>query len=368
MSISLELLGPRINKILFIAVGWALGMLVFSAYEYALLGPEGHYPNGMPYDYRQTLWLTPLIAFISGFLLGSFEVFYLENLLKRKPYGYSLLFRAGLYFAILFVMVGLGVLIYNMVLVGESFFGSKAVERTLAFVFSPYMFIIVFIWSMVLLLVLFILKVSDKYGHGILKDMLLGKYYNSRVEHRIFMFLDIKSSTTIAEKLGHVRYFSLLNDFFSDITDSIVKHKGEIYQYVGDEIVVSWKPKQGSDQGNCLKCFFDITRTIADLAERYEAQYGLVPGFKAGFHYGAVTTGEIGVLKKEIIFTGDVLNTTARIQSKCNDYDVRLLVSEDLRDLLPYIDSIDYDDLGKVRLSGRESTIKLYAASSCMAS
>ena len=50
-------------------------------------------------------------------------------------------------------------------------------------------------------------------------------------------------------------------------------------------------------------------------------QYGVVPEFKAGFHVGFATVGEIGVLKKIIAFSGDVLNTTSRIQSNCNKFD-----------------------------------------------
>lgn len=361
LSRTFGLLQPRMNKILFIAVGWAFEMFILTQYEYSLLGPGGHYPNGMPYDYHQALWLTPLVAFSGGLVLGTFEVFFLESRLRRKPFGYSLLFRAILYFLLLFLMVGIGVHFYDMVLLGEGFFGATAVSKTLAFVLSRYMVIIIFIWSTALLAVLFLLKISDKYGPGMLRDMLLGKYYNSRIENRIFMFLDINASTTIAEKLGHVRYFRLLNDFFSDITDSIIRCKGEIYQYVGDEIVVTWKPDRGSKEANCLQCFFDIEQTIASLAPRYETRYGVVPGFKAGFHYGEVTAGEIGIIKKEIIFTGDVLNTTARIQGKCKEYGVNLLVSEDLSEILPSGHPFAFADIGEVNLRGRESSIRLYA-------
>jgi len=70
------------------------------------------------------------------------------------------------------------------------------------------------------------------------------------------MFLDIKSSTTIAERIKHKKYFELLNDFFNDVTDPIIYNKGEIYQYVGDEITVSWKLENGVDNFNCINCFF----------------------------------------------------------------------------------------------------------------
>jgi adenylate cyclase len=64
--------------------------------------------------------------------------------------------------------------------------------------------------------------------------------------------------------------------------------------------------------------------------KKYNATFGIIPGFKAAFHVGKVTTGEIGVIKKEIIFTGDVLNTTARIQGLCNIYNVDIIISHQL--------------------------------------
>ncbi|MBX2817024.1 MAG: adenylate/guanylate cyclase domain-containing protein [Saprospiraceae bacterium] len=351
----------KIKKVLTIAVGWALIMLLFSIYEFSLLGKNGHYPNGAPYDHRVTLWMTPLTAFIGGLFLGAFEVFWLDERLRRRPFGISLLYRVVVYLGLLLFLVGIGVHLYNAGQVGGGLFSAEALLQTKAFISSIYMFIIVFIWSSGLLLVLLFLKISDSFGPGTLQKMLLGRYHQSRIEKRIFMFLDIRSSTAIAEKLGHVQYFKLLNDFFSDITDSILKFQGEIYQYVGDEVVVSWKPSQGADQANCIRCFLDIMKRIATVADRYEASYGLVPGFKAGFHYGEVTTGEVGILKKEIIYTGDVLNTTARIQSKCNELEAHILLSDELHVLLQGEPSIHFKRVGAFALRGRESKIGLYS-------
>ncbi len=53
------------------------------------------------------------------------------------------------------------------------------------------------------------------------------------------MFLDIKSSTTIAEQLGLENYYSLLNYFFHEISELVRSTKAEIYQYIGDEVVLT---------------------------------------------------------------------------------------------------------------------------------
>jgi class 3 adenylate cyclase len=181
----------------------------------------------------------------------------------------------------------------------------------------------------------------------------------SQVE-RIFMFLDIKSSTAIAEKLGHLKYFELLNDFFNDIADPIEQNHGEIYQYVGDEVVVSWPFSEGIQNANCLTCFYDIVDTIEKLNSRYVERYNLVPDFKAGLHYGKVSTGVIGTLKREIIYTGDVLNTTSRIEGQCNAYRVNILLSKDLVDKIPDIGKFSPRKLGEINLRGKSSTMTLF--------
>ena len=103
-------------------------------------------------------------------------------------------------------------------------------------------------------------------------------------EERIFMFLDMKSSTTIAENIGHTKYFKMLREYFSDLTDPIVKYRGEIYQYVGDEIVVSWKLSSEQDKSDCLKCFFEMKESLIKQSEKYQSSFGVIPTFKAGFH------------------------------------------------------------------------------------
>ncbi|MEM9936712.1 MAG: adenylate/guanylate cyclase domain-containing protein [Bacteroidota bacterium] len=348
------------GKVLLLAGGWAFGMLLMTLHEYSLLGDSGQYPNGVAYNFTEAIWLTPTIAFVAGLFLGSFEIFYLFPRMKRKSFGYNLRFKALFYFVFLYLIIGMGVHVYNCILMSTSLFNSETLTSTWLFLASPFSLIIVLIWSATFILMLFILQVSDKFGQGVLKDFILGKYHHPKIEKRIFMFLDMKSSTTIAEKLGHIQYFQLLNDFFKDLTDPIIAHKGKIYQYVGDEVVVFWEMKDGIEEANCINCFFAIEDQIRALSPYYLKTYGLVPEFKAGIYFGEVTTGEIGIIKKEIIFTGDVLNTTARIQGMCNATSSKLLVSKELVEQISLKkEGFIYAEIGNVELRGRKSRIEL---------
>ena len=175
------------------------------------------------------------------------------------------------------------------------------------------------------------------------------------------MFLDMKSSTTLAETLGGQMYFSLLNTFFRNISEPILVRDAEIYQYVGDEVILTWPVEIGFRDANCIRIFFDILAEIEHRREYYEAEFGHVPAFKAGLHFGDVITAEIGDLKKEIVYNGDVLNTTARIESMCNEYDQQLIASEELVSHLELPNFIAAKSLGPVVLRGKADAIPLIA-------
>jgi len=180
---------------------------------------------------------------------------------------------------------------------------------------------------------------------------------------RVFMFLDIISATMIAEKLGHLKYFELLNDFFDDLAEPINTFHGEIYQYVGDEVVISWPLSKGVEDGNCLHCFFNIADTIKNLEEKYLKKYQLVPGFKAGIHCGKVITGMVGSYKREVVYTGDVLNTTSRIEGQCNHYNVNLLLSDDLKENITQLNGYEFEEIGKINLRGKKADTRLFTCS-----
>jgi adenylate cyclase len=203
--------------------------------------------------------------------------------------------------------------------------------------------------------------VTTLIGKNILGKLFLGMYRNPAETDRVFMFLDITSSTTIAEKIGHLKFLSLVNDFFFDIADPIRQTKGEIYKYVGDEVIVTWKMKDAIDNANCLQCFLLIDELILQRSEYYQKKYGLVPGFKAGIHGGLAVTGELGYTKREIAFMGDVLNTTARIEDACKTYQKRLLISEYILNRIKLPSIITASEVGNVKLRGKESELTLFA-------
>ena len=172
------------------------------------------------------------------------------------------------------------------------------------------------------------------------------------------MFLDLTSSTSIAEKLGDLKYSSFLKNFFSDLDDAIKVSKGVVYQYVGDEVVILWDVADGCENNNCIKCFTLAREIIEKQKENYLSKYGVLPTFKAGIHYGQIIITEVGSTKSEIVYHGDSMNTAARLCAACNKYNKPLLISADLLSFLPEIDT-DYSvkSIGIINLKGKKNAV-----------
>lgn len=197
-------------------------------------------------------------------------------------------------------------------------------------------------------------------GRNALGKFFLGMYRKPRKVERVFMFLDIRSSTSIAEKIGPLKFMSLVNDFFYDVTRPVYLTKGEIYKYVGDEVIITWTMSNALKNNNCFRCYEMIRKAVLSRSEEYTKKYGLIPEFKAGMHGGIAITGELGFNKREIAYMGDVLNTTSRIEEACKTLDQPLLISEYLVVRLKDTSNFSFIEVGNVKLRGKQQQIKLY--------
>ena len=180
-----------------------------------------------------------------------------------------------------------------------------------------------------------------------------------REEERIFMFLDMKSSTSIAEKLFHKKFSYLIQDIFNNMT-IFGSYHGEIYQYLGDGAIISWKVKSGILDSNYLKAYFAFQKRISRREKYFNRKYKLVPKFKAGVHVGHVMALLVGQTRRDISYNGDTINTAARIESMCKEYQQDLLISEDLYKRTEDKDAYLFKQIGRIKLKGKRKSTGIY--------
>jgi adenylate cyclase len=208
---------------------------------------------------------------------------------------------------------------------------------------------------------LFVLQVSRLVGVHTLRDIVLGRYHRPRVEERFFLFLDIVGSTPIAERLGPEGVHRFLDRVFRLAAEPIDDARGQIYQYVGDEMVVTWTAAAGRVGARPLTCFFAIEAALTRAGESFARRFGATPRLRAALHAGPVIAGEVGDSKREIVFHGDVMNTASRLEQVSRDLDRRFVASADALERLEPSDRFAFEDLGVQTLRGRTSPIRVFA-------
>jgi adenylate cyclase len=341
---------------------WIFTGALTAIYEFLFLANFNGVTETVPmqnYSFTGSLITAMVWAFLGGIMFAGFELFYFQERLIRKSFLQIVGTKMIIYSIMLIGLSVFASFFYNSITLSAPFWDAMVIQRVITFISGVSFWHPLLPFIALVLLTLFIIQINNKFGRGELWKFIRGEYFHPKEEVRIFMFLDLNSSTTIAEKLGHVKFFNLLNDFFQDITNDIIMHNGEIVDYVGDEIIISWNLEEGLEKEYCIKCFYAIEERMEGLSSKYERKYDLKPTFKAGMHCGIATIGEIGKIKKEIVFSGDVMNTTSRIQSLCNEKGYQLVISNDLRSLLPK-SKYPIIELGEILLKGKISSTKIF--------
>jgi adenylate cyclase len=215
----------------------------------------------------------------------------------------------------------------------------------------------------VVVAVQFVLQMNRMIGASVLRYFVTGVYHRPRAEERIFLFLDLEGSTRLAEQLGSATYFELLRRFVDDLTEPVLDCEGEIYQYAGDEVVITWRHDAGVRRANCVRCFFAIRAAITGRAAAYEGEFGVVPRFHAGLHGGTVTAGELGDLRQQIVFVGDILNTAARLEEYAKRTGRDVVASGALLERLDLPAGIVSVRCGELELRGKGAPVDAYELS-----
>ena len=342
----------KLQRLFTIVVAWQIVAVLTTLYERTVSASAVMQRGSVSFDFSTALGFNMAAALMGALMGGSFLVFYVNVRFRDRPYAWTVIAVAASFVLVVAVITAL-LGAFVALGAGRSFADPQVQAAFVAFVTDPLHAKNIILWGPVVMLTQFTLQISDKFGPRVLWHFLWGRYNVPREEERIFMFADLKSSTTIALRLDNERYHRFLRDYFADLTDPIQYNRGEIYQYVGDEIVVSWNASDGLAGSACLNCFFQMRAAIALKAPKYVERYGAVPAFKAGMHIGHVIAGEFGIIKRDITYSGDVLNTTSRIQGVCNTYEVDLLCSDNLVRRLPPDGRHRVTSRGLVELKGK---------------
>jgi adenylate cyclase len=289
-----------------------------------------------------------LDGFIIATVAGGYLIFVRDGVLRgwmrRWRFTPSLLLNSAVLATIFLVGRGLGQVISagDPAEFAESFRDDHIVYAALFFVGLS-------------VILIFGVQMNRMIGPNVLRYFVMGSYHRPRDEDRVFLFLDLEGSTHLAEELGSSRYFALLRRFVDDLTDPVLEASGQIYLYAGDEVLVTWSDEDALEDGNCVRCYFDIRDAIDAAAPAYQRDFGTVPRVRAGVHGGRVIAGELGDVKQEIVYVGDVLNVTARLEEYAKREKLGLVVSDELLARLELPPGLVAEPRGHIVVRGRRA-------------
>lgn len=343
----LTLTSFRIRRVLYIALFWTIidtisTLLNFNTHE----------------SHTKTLMIRILLVFSMSMVMGYLFVFTLKTIFRNSSLAVNFIAKAVI---LLFAALAMNFLVH---FANSLFSEGLSIKDSLHNFYENildgnWLMRRTLYWIVLFVFTQLYLEINDKYSPGVFIDIISGKYIRPKIENRIIMFLDLKDSTPIAEKLGHRENFLFIRDFIYAVSLALIEHDGIIYQYVGDEIVVSWKYNK-ANMKQCLASVIVARKNIQKKSERFRRHYGIVPEFRVGIHTGDVTVGEIGIIKKDLAMSGDTMNTTARIRSACNELNEKFIVSKDFAEkssLQPF----QMESLGLIDLKGKAVGVELFS-------
>jgi len=301
-----------------------------------------------------------LAGFIIGILVASLELLLFTGNLRRIPFTQIFMLRVGIYFILAF-FITFGIFLFSRMFRFDLSYSEVLRSDEFQNYLSNYYHLVLIFCFLVIALCVFTLQMARKLGFSNLVAFITGKYRSPRKQNRIFMFISLGGIDEIIRRTGNMALHNFINDFIHDMSDTIRIHRGTLTQYMEDEIVITWRFKTGIENANCIRTYFHLCHEIVGHFEEYYSKYGLLPKPKCAIHAGSVIKAEIGEIKSEISFFGDVINTTSRILHEGVKRGIDILVSQSVMDVVELPRYFKTQARGSFTARGKKNSIQLFS-------
>ncbi len=175
------------------------------------------------------------------------------------------------------------------------------------------------------------------------------------------LFSDIRSFTTISEKMGARDLVSLLNEYFSEMVSIIIAEDGVVDKYIGDAIMAVFGapvPKP-DDAIRAVRAAVRMRKALAALNARLVAR-GIAPlETGIGIHTGEVVAGNIGSEERmEYTVIGDAVNVASRLETSTKELRAPVLISDDTYARVK--DAFQIRAIREIYVKGRAAPVMTY--------
>ena len=341
----------KIKSIAFYVASWMFfSFLFFFFHFYGQLDSEDPFLYMMLFQF----------AILTGLSHGIYDVVILQDNNDQRPIPVTLFVRFLYFTATVFINLSICILVFSWYETGE-FIDEGGFEKLAGF------FAMDAIQSFAIYAVLtgffitFIRSVNKKFGANVFFNTLLGKTQDPKEVELVFLFVDLRDSTSLAEKLGHVKYSQFMKEYYRLLSNCCEENGGDIYQIAGDGAYLTWPLRKCLRKARPVLCFEDLKRCFFRTRKRFLGKFGHAPEFKGATHFGKVIMTEVGNFRSEIAYHGDAVNTTSRLQDLCRGLGEEFLISKELLERLPGMGAYSPLPKGPFELKGKSSETFVYA-------
>jgi adenylate cyclase len=251
----------KLSELLLITVFWVTTVRIIIFFDFVGLsyGNSLSEPKAFKILQENMLYGT-LASFLVGLVTGILELFFFQKYFRNRSFYKLFLSKIIIYLVSIVTISFIVVFFYQWGSKGLDFI--SAIIRTFEVFVSRGFYQILMVGMFLSIGINFMLIMKNNIGHRIFIPILFGQYHTPKEQDRIFTFIDLKSSTKMAEKLGHVLYSNLIQNCFRDLSELVIKYNGSIYQFVGDEAVITWRTKKDENYTYSVQLFQEFSRSL----------------------------------------------------------------------------------------------------------
>jgi len=209
-------------------------------------------------------------------------------------------------------------------------------------------------------------SIKDSFGkyvsQEIRDEILKGRIsLDGEMKRATLLFSDLRGFTPLVESTHPKKVVTIMNQYFTQMTEAIKENRGLVLQYVGDEIeAVFGAPVSYDDHTDmAVKAALEMRRRLIELNKNFEKQ-GVDPlQHGIGIHTGAVLAGNIGSKDRiSYALVGDTVNLASRIMGLTKDFSCDIILSQTTNSLLT--GDFSAEQLSAVEVKGKKEKVLIY--------
>lgn len=197
---------------------------------------------------------------------------------------------------------------------------------------------------------------------AIAQQIMSGSLALGGVEKNVTVFFsDIRSFTTISEKMEPVEVVAMLNQYFTLMVNIVHKSGGVVDKFIGDAIMAVWGAPLDTDRDAHESVGAAVEMRYA-LREFNEKHRGSLPEIRigCGLNTGPVLSGQIGAEDRlEYTVIGDTVNLASRLEGLNKTFGTDIIVSE--ATYAEVKDDFVCAPLEKIMIRGKTQPQRVYA-------